>query len=399
MLIFGFIVFIYLINKGCINYMDTDDFQNRLNNIFGKGHYKVLGKYKNASTPVSVAHLDCGYGLDGSWNPRPGNMFRKHGCPKCGHKRGGLKGRINKNKFLKKFKEENATRRNAYKIVGKYIDYNTPIKMLHKTCNRTFDVIPSQFINSHTGCTLCYGTPRYTQEEAAEILRKINSPYTLASTYRGMHKKCEFYCPRCKKTFPSELASIRRGEGCPRCANKRRSEAHMKSNDDFIKELKELGLYDDYRPVENYKGSHELIYVEHLKCHGKYPVTPNHLLRGSSCPFCSDKSKSRGERWLLKYLSSRKIKFEYQKSFKGLRDKNLLSYDIYIPSINLLIEYNGIQHYKSCNYFGGVSRFKNQQKHDQMKSEYARINNINLLTIPYMVNTYAKLRDYLNSLI
>lgn len=128
-------------------------------------------------------------------------MLGKHGCPKCGHKRGGLKGRIDKEDFLKKFREENATRGNAYKIVGKYVDYNTPIEMLHKTCNRIFKVKPKQFINDHTGCTLCYSTPRYTQEEAAEILKKVHSPYTLASTYKGMHEKCEFYCPRCKKIF------------------------------------------------------------------------------------------------------------------------------------------------------------------------------------------------------
>lgn len=390
---------IYLITRGCIEYMDKEEFQKKLDIIFGKGHYEVMGDYKNRSTPVSVVHLDCGYGIDGSWKPRPYNMLNKHGCPRCGHKRGGLKERIDKDKFLKKFKKENATRGNAYKIVGEYIDYNTPIKMLHKTCNRTFHVKPEQFINSHTGCTLCYSTPRYTQEEAAEILREVHSPYTLASTYRGMHKKCDFYCPRCKKKFPSDLASIRSGEGCPRCANRRRSEAHMRSNADFIKDLKDLDLYDDYRPKEEYKGSHELIYVEHLKCHNSYPVTPNHLLRGSACPFCSCPKRSKGERWLLKYLTKKGIKFEYQKTYKDLRDHSLLSYDIYVPDMNLLIEYNGLQHYQSCKYFGGKPKFEKQKKHDRMKYEYAKDHGIKLLTIPYLVDTYAKLRDFLKPII
>jgi len=49
----------------------------------------------------------------------------------------------------------------------------------------------------------------------------------------------------------------------------------------------------------------------------------------------------------------------------------------------MLIEYDGIQHFKPIKYFGGEEKFKFQQKTDFIKNEYCKNNNIKLLRIPY----------------
>ena len=67
-----------------------------------------------------------------------------------------------------------------------------------------------------------------------------------------------------------------------------------------------------------------------------------------------------------------------------LFDVNQLSYDFYIPSANLLIEFNGEQHYYPIDYYGGEEAFKLQKKHDKMKKQYAKNNNIDLLIISYL---------------
>ena len=54
------------------------------------------------------------------------------------------------------------------------------------------------------------------------------------------------------------------------------------------------------------------------------------------------------------------------------KDKRKLSYDFYIPSKNLLIEYNGEQHYKSIKHFGGRKMFLLQKHHDWLKRKYAK---------------------------
>ena len=65
-----------------------------------------------------------------------------------------------------------------------------------------------------------------------------------------------------------------------------------------------------------------------------------------------------------------------------------LSYDFYLPNLNLLIEYQGIQHEKPIDFKGmgkkyANEQFKIQQIHDNFKREYAQQHNINLLEIWY----------------
>ena len=49
----------------------------------------------------------------------------------------------------------------------------------------------------------------------------------------------------------------------------------------------------------------------------------------------------------------------------------------------LLIEYDGIQHYEAVEIFGGIPAFKKRQKRDQIKNQYCKDNNIKLIRIPY----------------
>ena len=69
-------------------------------------------------------------------------------------------------------------------------------------------------------------------------------------------------------------------------------------------------------------------------------------------------------------------------------DNNKYRYDFYLPDYNTLIEYDGEQHYIPVN-FGKWDEeelqrcFEIIQKHDQIKNEYCKNRNINLLRIPY----------------
>lgn len=59
------------------------------------------------------------------------------------------------------------------------------------------------------------------------------------------------------------------------------------------------------------------------------------------------------------------------------------SLDIYIPSINLAIEYQGVQHYKSVDFFGGEDAFLHRQELDRIKKQKCKNNNIKLLDWSY----------------
>lgn len=50
---------------------------------------------------------------------------------------------------------------------------------------------------------------------------------------------------------------------------------------------------------------------------------------------------------------------------------------------SLCVEYNGAQHYRPVDYFGGIEGFKTIQESDKFKKEYCERNNIKLLEIHF----------------
>ena len=77
------------------------------------------------------------------------------------------------------------------------------------------------------------------------------------------------------------------------------------------------------------------------------------------------------------------IDFIFQKTFKECKDKNVLPFDFYISKYNLIIEFDGIQHFKPISKFDGEEGFVTRVLHDAIKNQYCEDNNINILRIPY----------------
>lgn len=67
---------------------------------------------------------------------------------------------------------------------------------------------------------------------------------------------------------------------------------------------------------------------------------------------------------------------------------SLYRFDFYLPQYNLIIEYDGEQHYKPVRFYSQSDEemeltFENTQMRDKIKNNYCEQNNINLLRIPY----------------
>ena len=76
------------------------------------------------------------------------------------------------------------------------------------------------------------------------------------------------------------------------------------------------------------------------------------------------------------------ITFFKDYNLRGVNN-GILSYDFYLPMYNLFVEFQGEQHKRPIDFFGGEEKFKVQQEHDKRKREYAKEHNINLLEIWY----------------
>lgn len=119
-------------------------------------------------------------------------------------------------------------------------------------------------------------------------------------------------------------------------------------------------------------------------------------LRGGYTTSCGCKIQSGGESIIANILKEHKIKYLYDiRYFEDLILPNGMigRYDfILLDEQNKpfrLIEYDGEQHCKSYNYFGGEEGLRQRQNNDGIKNQYAIEHKLPLVRIPYnVVPTY-----------
>jgi len=92
---------------------------------------------------------------------------------------------------------------------------------------------------------------------------------------------------------------------------------------------------------------------------------------------------SKGELKIQKFLDKNKINYIKQHTFLNCKYKKKLRFDFFIPTLNMCIEFDGIQHFKSIDYFGGKKSYDKICKNDKIKKEYCTSNNISLFRIKY----------------
>lgn len=106
---------------------------------------------------------------------------------------------------------------------------------------------------------------------------------------------------------------------------------------------------------------------------------------------CGCLSRSYGEEHISRMLSELNINFIEQYSFDDCVYKKKLRFDFAVfdenDNLQFLIEYDGEQHTRPVDAFGGEEEFKQVQKRDAIKNEYCKNNGIDLLRIPYFYTT------------
>ena len=187
--------------------------------------------------------------------------------------------------------------------------------------------------------------------------------------YIGNKSKVIISCPQHGEFLqrPNDHLS---GYGCKKCQYFKTSKENKFTNDEFIGKASKLHNNKfDYSLVV-YDGYEKKIKII-CKKHGIFEQTPHSHWSGAGCPSCSE---SRGEKKVAEILTENNIKFVRELTFSDLKDKSNLFYDFYLPEHKLFIEYHGIQHCRSVDFFGGKKGLVETRKRDIIKYKYA-INN------------------------
>lgn len=336
------------------------------------GEFKLTGIYDGNHRKTKITHTVCGF----ERTLTPAQFKQDSFCPICDDtKRTDESFRC---ELKLKYGDQ-------YIPLTKYINTDNPMYFFHKDCGKVIRMRPVLLLNS-SQCGNCYGTHKLSKLEVQQQLNAINKDMFLIHSGTRKEKITLRYLS-CGHKQTSWFKYIQKYPECPTC--KKQIERRTKAKN-FAKQVNNLGVVKVWG---SYISDTNLVQVKCVKCGYIWSTNPGPLKSGHGCPVCKS---SKGEGIISKLLNVYSISYQYPKQFKNLRgSKKPLHYDFYIPSQNILIEYQGLQHYEPIDYFGGEKQFDRQQKHDQLKRDYARKNGYNLIEVPYIEDTYEKIKEYL----
>lgn len=119
------------------------------------------------------------------------------------------------------------------------------------------------------------------------------------------------------------------------------------------------------------------------KCGQETIVSKPNLTSGNTIS-CGCAHRSKGELKIEQFLKEKEILFETEKTFNTCifpNTKQKAKFDFYLPSYNMLIEYDGQQHFKDVEIF--IDSLEQVQYRDSFKEQWCQENNIKLLRIPF----------------
>ena len=336
------------------------EFMDRIRKI--NNNIEILGEYVNNRTKIK-----CRCKIDGyEWEARPSHLLSGQGCPKCG---GTMK--KTHEEFIEGFYIKNKNAENI-EILGKYVGADKKIKCKCKIDEYEWEVTPHDLLNG-SSCPKCSGNIKNkTTKYFINELKEINDNIEILGEYVSNNTKIKCKCKIDGHEWEARPKDLLKGISCPKCAGRN------KTTEEFKQELKKVN--SDIEILGEYVNA-----ITKIKCRCKidgyeWEMRPSNLLNGQGCPKCNE---SKGEKRIGKYLDSRNIEYKREHKFDDCRSKNRLPFDFYIPSKNIVIEYDGKQHYEIIKWFGGFDSFIATKIRDTIKTIYCKENNIKLIRIPY----------------
>lgn len=341
----------------------------------------ALEEYKGSHVPILHKCLK----HDIKWKTSPTNALQGHGCCECRSEK-------IKNKTAKTHEEYVLELRNKNPdiiVIEEYKGANVPILHKCKIDGYEWMVRPGNILFGK-GCPVCGGKIKLTTQEYNDRLKILNTNIKPLEDYINARTPILHECLICGHRWKASPTNVLKGQNCPECRNNMLRKIMLKDDSQYRYEL--MCVNPDVVPMEPYKGANVPILHKCLRDGCEWKSAPSNLLWGKGCPMCNESS---GERKVRQYLEKHSISYKFQKTYDDCRDIRCLPFDFYLPDYNTCIEYQGKQHYEPIDLFGGEEQFKTQYKHDKIKRDYCKNNNIRLLEIPYWENVEEILNNFL----
>lgn len=365
-----------LIKQGMSIRSNTDEFIHKARKVHGDRYGYDRVNYVKKDVPVDIYCPVC----KEYFQQTPGCHLNGHGCTRCANNKP-----IGAEEFLRKAKEVWGDRYTYEKSV-----YTSSKAKVIVTCriHGDFKTTAYGFLKGH-GCPDCgvdviKQKRRKPQDDFVAQCKSVHGDlYDYSQTiYKNKRTKVTIIC-RKHGPFKQWPGGHILGQGCPSCKFEEASVRNAKGRERFIEDARKVhGTRYDYSQVVYINNKTNVIVI--CPDHGPFEVMPqDHIQKKNGCPKCQ---VSKGETTIHVWLDAHGIKHDWHKPVRtpmaiGKRKKFVP--DFCIESANLIIEYNGEQHYHAKEKWGGEEQLRWQQRRDAALREYCHQKKIRLLEIPY----------------
>ena len=371
----------------------TEEFLSKICEEKGLELVSIEKKYCNGKVR-RIANYYCKYHKDKGIQELPVERIYlyKRPCHYCNHSR-----------LKETFIEEMETINPDIEILSNYVNWDTKIKCRCKIDGNEWETVPSVLLYGG-GCPICaYKTSwdkrgRITTQEFIKRMKLVNPNIEILGEYTKTNEKIKCKCLIDGREWESFAANLLNGTaGCPECRSRNTKERCSLSQDEFLTRLKKSNPYIEL--LGQYQNANTSILFK-CKIHDyKFFTSPRTFLYkgGVGCPKCSS---SHGEKLMNDILNELGLKIVTQYTFPDCKNVNKLRFDAYDETNNIAFEYQGEQHYYPVDFAGkgdkwAAEQLRINQKRDNIKKEYCKINNIKLIEVPYWEFNNGTMKEYL----
>ena len=337
--------------------LTKEDYINKCNKVHNNQYNYSLVEYKNIRGKINIICVKHGIFEQIAKNHKNGQ-----GCPKCG-------GRImlNKEEFIK---NSNIKHNNifSYSLLKEgYIKTDDYIRIINKKNGLIYLQISDHHRSGIKPIKIC----SISLIEKLKVIHNNLFEYEIKNEY---------------SYSTSKILLINNLTGDKTLYRVDRHLSGMKPNKVTLnyflyKSNKVHNNRYDYSLITSINGNNDKVNII-CKEHGIFNQSvSDHINMLYGCIYC--KQGSIGENYIREFLDSRNIIYIKEKRFDTCKFQNTLPFDFYLPKHNICIEFDGQQHFKPIEFFGGQDGFNLTKIRDNIKNQWCLENSVSLIRIKY----------------
>ena len=310
------------------------------------GEYIRLSEYCGSNEPMIAVHIPCGHVR----RCAEARDFFKKGCQVCSYKQNRTKRKI------KAARKHIAEIEQHYDVsaMSEYEGARTPMRWRCNKCGAIFE------------------------RNIEDIL------WRKEGHGKGIQHKCDLPYKRLLGLLKGRLAYLKKTD--------RDSQRRIE-----IASLCEIYASNGYTVLEINDDNYTVV-LRHDRCGRTFNSDISRMRKGYGCLACSRAGLSRGVERVIAYLDKRGIPYRREVKFETCRRERSLPFDFIVYDgagfPTHAIEFNGEQHYRASDMFGGKEKLLKMQESDAIKARWRDENHLPLLVIRFDADVEGELASF-----